>query len=89
MPHAGLVQQKTLRVAMKAHHFTRKSGPEGLGIVARAVSTRSTLPVPAIVLVATDNGRLKPSATNLEIVITCWIDATVEEEGPFHTGSCV
>ncbi|MCO5185216.1 MAG: DNA polymerase III subunit beta [Anaerolineae bacterium] len=53
----------------------------GLGIVARAVSTRSTLPVLANVLVATDNGRLKLSATNLEIVITCWIDATVEEEG--------
>lgn len=54
---------------------------KGLGIVARAVSTRSTLPVLANVLVATDSGRLKLSATNLEIVITCWIDATVEEEG--------
>jgi DNA polymerase-3 subunit beta len=53
----------------------------GLGIVGRAVSTRSTLPVLANVLLATDDGRLKLSATNLEIVITCWIGAKVEEEG--------
>ncbi len=54
---------------------------KGLNIVGRAVSTRSTLPVLANVLLATDNGRLKLSATNLEIVITCWIGAKVEEEG--------
>lgn len=54
---------------------------KGLSIVGRAVSTRSTLPVLANVLVATDNGRLKLSATNLEIVITCWVGAKVEEEG--------
>lgn len=53
----------------------------GLSIVGRAVSTRSTLPVLANVLLATDNGRLKLSATNLEIVITCWVGAKVEEEG--------
>jgi DNA polymerase III subunit beta len=53
----------------------------GLSIVNRAVSTRSTLPVLANVLLATDNGRLKLSATNLEIVITCWIGAKVEEDG--------
>ncbi len=54
---------------------------KGLGIVTRAVSTRSTLPVLGNVLVATDNGRLKLSATNLEIVITCWLGAKVTEEG--------
>jgi len=54
---------------------------KGLSIVGRAVSTRSTLPVLANVMLATDNGRLKLSATNLEIVITCWIGAKVEEEG--------
>jgi DNA polymerase-3 subunit beta len=45
------------------------------------VSTRSTLPVLANVLLATDNGRLRLSATNLEIVITCWIGAKIQEEG--------
>lgn len=53
----------------------------GLGIVGRAVSTRSTLPVLANVLLSTEDGRLKLSATNLEIVITCWIGAKVENEG--------
>jgi DNA polymerase III subunit beta len=53
----------------------------GLGIVARAVSPRSTLPVLGNVLVATDNGRLRLSATNLELGITCWIGAKIEEEG--------
>jgi len=53
----------------------------GLSIVSRAVSPRSTLPVLANVLIATDEGRLRLSATNLEMGITCWIGAKVEEEG--------
>ena len=53
----------------------------GLSIVGRAVSPRSTLPVLGNVLLATDAGRLKLSATNLEVSITCWIGAKVEEEG--------
>jgi DNA polymerase III subunit beta len=53
----------------------------GLGIVSRAVSTRSTLPVLSNVLIATDEGRLRLSATNLELGITCWIGARIEEEG--------
>jgi DNA polymerase-3 subunit beta len=53
----------------------------GISIVARAVSPRSTLPVLANVLVATDEGRLRLSATNLELGITCWIGAKIEEEG--------
>ncbi|HZD55637.1 MAG TPA: DNA polymerase III subunit beta, partial [Anaerolineales bacterium] len=53
----------------------------GLSIVSRAVSPRSTLPVLANVLVATDEGRLRLSATNLELGITCWIGAKIQEEG--------
>jgi len=53
----------------------------GLGIVSRAVSPRSTLPVLANVMLATDEGRLRLSATNLELGITCWIAARIEEEG--------
>ena len=41
----------------------------GLSIVSRAVSPRSTLPVLANVLIATDEGRLRLSATNLEMGI--------------------
>ncbi|MBE0699733.1 MAG: DNA polymerase III subunit beta, partial [Anaerolineaceae bacterium] len=54
---------------------------QGLGIVSRAVSPRSTLPVLANVLLATDEGRLRLSATNLELGITCWIGAQIHEEG--------
>ncbi|MGB9641521.1 MAG: DNA polymerase III subunit beta [Anaerolineales bacterium] len=53
----------------------------GLSIVSRAVSQRSTLPVLSNVLVATDEGRLRLSATNLELGITCWIGAKIIEEG--------
>jgi DNA polymerase-3 subunit beta len=55
---------------------------KGLSIVGRAVASRSTaLPVLSNILLSTDNGRLKLSATNLEIGINCWIGAKVEEEG--------
>jgi DNA polymerase-3 subunit beta len=53
----------------------------GLGIVSRAVSSRSTLPVLSNILLATDEGRLRLSATNLELGITTWIGAQVEDEG--------
>lgn len=53
----------------------------GLSMVSRAVSPRSTLPVLANVLLATDEGRLRLSATNLELGITCWIPARIEVEG--------
>ncbi len=53
----------------------------GLNTVARAVAPRSTLPVLGNILLATDNGRLRLSATNLELGITCWIGGKVEEDG--------
>jgi DNA polymerase-3 subunit beta len=59
----------------------QESLARGLSIVSRAVSPRSTLPVLSNVLVATDEGRLRLSATNLELGITCWIGAKIEEEG--------
>jgi DNA polymerase III subunit beta len=59
----------------------QESLARGLSIVSRAVSPRSTLPVLSNVLVASDEGRLRLSATNLELGITCWIGAKIEEEG--------
>jgi DNA polymerase-3 subunit beta len=53
----------------------------GLSIVGRAVASRSTLPVLGNVMLSTDGGRLKLSATNLEIGINCWVGAKVAEEG--------
>jgi DNA polymerase-3 subunit beta len=54
---------------------------KGLSVVSRAVASRSTLPVLGNILVATDNGRLRLAATNLELGITCWIGAKIEQEG--------
>jgi len=53
----------------------------GLSTVSRAVSPRSTLPVLSNILIASDEGRLRLSATNLELGITCWIAARIEQEG--------
>ncbi len=53
----------------------------GLGVVGRAVATRTTLPITNNVLLATDQSRLKLVATNLEMAISYWIGAKVEEEG--------
>src|SRR5215213_4291156 len=52
-----------------------------LAQVSRAVATKTALPVLSKVLLSTDDGRLKIAATNLEIGITTWVPASVEEEG--------
>jgi len=54
---------------------------KGLGIVGRAVATRSTLPITQNILLVAEPSRLKLSATNLEIATTSWVGANVEEEG--------
>ncbi len=54
---------------------------KALGIVGRAVASRTTLPITNNVLIATEDSKLKLSATNLEIAITCWFGTVVEEEG--------
>lgn len=54
---------------------------KGLATVSRAVASRSTLPVLGNILIATDQGRLKLAATNLELAVTCWIGAKVDEDG--------
>lgn len=54
---------------------------KGLSIVGRAVATRSTLPITNNVLLTTEDSKLKLAATNLEIAISCWMDAKVSEGG--------
>lgn len=53
----------------------------GISTVSRVVSTRAVLPVLSNILLVTDEGRLKISATDLSTSITCWIGAKVEEDG--------
>ena len=60
---------------------TQQNLSRGLSIVGHAISSKSTLPILANILLSTEQGRLKLSATNLEIGIRCWIDAGIYEEG--------
>ena len=53
----------------------------GLTVIGRAVATRTTLPITHNVLMSTDNGRLKLSATNLELAISTWVGGVIEVEG--------
>lgn len=53
----------------------------GLQLAGRGVSTRTTLPILGNVLLRTENGRLKLTTTNLEVGISCWVAAKVEDEG--------
>ncbi len=65
-----------MRVSVLQENLAR-----GLSIVNRAIGSRPTLPVLANVLISTEDTRLKLAATNLELGITTWIGAKVEEEG--------
>ena len=65
-----------MRITCTQDHLSR-----GLSTVTRAVGSRPTMPVLANVLLATDGSRLKLSATNLDLGITTWVTANVEEEG--------
>ncbi len=70
------LEDQFVKITCKQQDLSR-----GLSVVSHAVSSRSTLPILANILLSTDNGRLRLYATNLEIGINCWIDADVHEEG--------
>ena len=55
---------------------------KGLSIVGRAVATRSTLPITANVKLETEGqGRLRLSATDMDIGISAWVGARVDDPG--------
>ncbi len=62
-------------------HVKQSQLAHSVNMVSRAVSPRSTLPVLSNILIKTDQGRLRLSATNLELGITSWIGALIEGEG--------
>ncbi|MCA0350849.1 MAG: DNA polymerase III subunit beta [Chloroflexi bacterium] len=53
----------------------------GLALAGHAVAGRSSLPVLANILLATESGRLKLAGNNLEIGITALVGAKVDEDG--------
>jgi DNA polymerase-3 subunit beta len=60
---------------------TQENLNKGLGIVGRIARTQATLPVLSNVLLKTEKGRLKISATDLEIGASCFIGSKIEKEG--------
>lgn len=62
---------------------TQENLAKGLSIVARSVGTRASLPVLNNILLQTQKGGLKLSATDLEIGIYTWIGSKVDADGAF------
>jgi len=60
---------------------TQENLNRALGSVARVANSRGTLPILSNVLIKTSHNRLSLSATNLDIAITHYIGAKVNEEG--------
>lgn len=54
---------------------------KGLSTVSRLVSTKGTLEILSHILIATDKGRLRLTATNLEIGINYKIGAKIDDDG--------
>ncbi|HEX8923352.1 MAG TPA: DNA polymerase III subunit beta [Patescibacteria group bacterium] len=54
---------------------------QALSHTSRFTSSKSQLPILNNILLSTDQGRLKLSATNLELGINYWIGAKIDEEG--------
>lgn len=54
---------------------------KGLNIVYKAVPQKVSLPILNNILIKTENGRLKLSATNMETAITTYVGAAIDKEG--------
>ncbi len=54
---------------------------KGLGIVFRAIPTKSSLPVLSNVYISAENDQLKLAATNTETTIITYIGASIKEDG--------
>ena len=54
---------------------------KGLSLTDRFVSSRPQLPILSNILFSTDKGKLKLSATNLDLGINLWLGGVIEKEG--------
>ena len=59
----------------------REKLSKGLQTVNRAVNVRSPLAVLSNILIRTEKGRLKITASNLQITISAWVGAKVDKDG--------
>lgn len=69
-----------LRIFMKLSCNQEKFN-KSLNIVNKIIGTRGTLPILNNILLSTDKGRLKLASTDLEIGITTWIGAKIDQDG--------
>ncbi len=53
----------------------------GIGIVSKAVSTKTSLPILECILLEVKNGKIKLTANDLEIGIETYVEGTILEEG--------
>ena len=60
---------------------TQENLNRGLSIVGRASPNRTSLPITQNVLLSCEGGQLKLTATNLEVAVSTWIGAQIDEEG--------
>lgn len=60
---------------------TQENFSKGMQLVSRVATTRSSLPILANILLATEKGQLKLAATDLELGVTTWVGAKVDDEG--------
>ncbi len=60
---------------------TQENIAKGLQIVSRVATTKSSLPILGNILLQTEDGQLKLAATDLELGVTTFVRAKVEEEG--------
>jgi DNA polymerase III subunit beta len=70
------IQENAMRVSVLQENLYK-----GLATVSRAIQSRPTLPILANVMIATDDARLQLSATNLDLGISAWIGAKIEQPG--------
>src|SRR5579885_2999312 len=74
--HAYAPRRSLVKLTCKQQDLAK-----GLSTVSHAVSTRSTLPILSNILLVAEGDQVRLSATNLEIAITCWVPARIQEEG--------
>jgi DNA polymerase-3 subunit beta len=60
---------------------TQENLNKALNMTARVASTRGTLPILGNVLLQISDNRLRIAATNLDIAISCFVGAQVQDEG--------
>lgn len=70
------MRSNSLNITARQEHLSH-----ALHVAGRAVAVRSPLPITTNILLATEDGRLKIAATNLDIAITTWIEAAIEDDG--------